>query len=107
MNRLNHVYFASGVIAFSFLVIIVSNRTYIAPAERDREIAPTVDAGISIALAIHSFDGRDLEIAPTVDAGITIALAIHSFDPLGLRCVGFRDFIEPCNQYNAFQEREP
>ena len=26
--------------------------------------------------------------------------------PLGLRCVGFRDFIKPCNQYNAFQERE-
>ena len=37
--------------------------------------------GISIALAIHSFDGRDLEIAPTtVDAGISIALAVHSFD---------------------------
>ncbi len=39
--------------------------------------------------------------------GIPIALIIHSLDPLGLRCVGFRDFIEPCNQYNAFQEREP
>ncbi len=43
-----------------------------------------MDAGISIALAIHSFDGRDLEIAPTTaDAGISIALAIHSFDPTG------------------------
>ena len=50
---------------------------------RDLEIAPTVDAGISIALAIHSFDGRDLEIAPTtVDAGISTALVIHSLDPL-------------------------
>ena len=26
--------------------------------------------------------------------------------PLGLTCVGFRDFIKPCNQHNAFQERE-
>ena len=68
---------------------MVSKRSYAAPAGRDLEIAPTLDAGISIALAIHSFDGRDLEIAPTVGAlvatleiaGISIALAIHSFDP--------------------------
>ncbi len=50
------LYFALGIIALSFLVIIVSNRTYIAPAGRDLEIAR-----ISIALAIHSFD-------PTKDA---------------------------------------
>ncbi len=31
-------------IALSFLVKIISNRTFIAPAGRDLEIAPTVDA---------------------------------------------------------------
>ena len=39
--------------------------------------------------------------------GISIVLIIHSLDPLGLKCVGFRDFIKPCNQHNASQEREP
>ena len=36
-----HLYFALGIIALSFPVIVVSNRTYVAPAGRDQEIAPT------------------------------------------------------------------
>ena len=65
---------------------MVSKRSYAAPAGRDLEIAPTLDAGISIALAIHSFDGRDLEIA-----GISIALVIHSFDPTVYKLLEIRE----------------
>ena len=43
------LYFALGIIALSFLVTIVSNRTYIAPAGRDLEIAPT-NVGASVRL---------------------------------------------------------
>ena len=65
--------------------------------------------GISIALAIHSLDpsgALDCDGSANLQTcRISIALVIHSFDPLGLRCVGFRNFIEPCNQHNGFQER--
>ncbi len=60
---MRNLYFALGIIALSFLVKVISNRTYIAPAGRDREIAPTVDA--PSRSGDHSYGertGRDLEI---------------------------------------------
>ena len=61
----SNLYLALGIIALSFPVIVVSNWTYVAPSGQNRsslvqESRPG-DRGISIALAIHSFD-------PTEDA---------------------------------------
>ena len=56
--------------------------------------------GISIALTIHSFDPLGLW-------SIVLPRFYKPAAPLGLKCVGFRNFIKPCNQHNAFQEREP
>ena len=58
------LYFALGIIALSFPVMIVSNRTYVAPAGRESEFPPTRVAtrrwrdlyGNSIAFVIHSLD---------------------------------------------------
>ena len=60
----------------------------------------TYTCGIPIALAIHSFDPLGLWI-------VVVPRIYKPAAPLGLKCVGFRDFIELCNQHNAFQEREP
>ena len=59
-----HLYFALGIIAPVFAVIIVSNRTHAAPVCRNSEIAkismgtlsPWDLYGTSIALIIHSVD---------------------------------------------------
>ena len=81
---MHHLYFALGIIALSFLVIIVSNRTYVTPAGRDLEIAPTVDAPVA-----------DLEIAPTVDAPVAdleIALTVDAPSRPGDRSYKRRHF---------------
>ncbi len=61
-------------------------------------------------LGQHRMVLYEFKPTPVAPLGLWIVVVPRIYKPaapLGLKCVGIRDFIEPCNHHNAFQEREP
>ena len=51
----------------------------------------------------------NLTLTPVAPLGLWSVVSLHFYKPaapLGLRCVGFIDFIKSCNQHNAFQSEK-